>query len=397
MTKKKTSKKTTAASQKPAEKAKAKPASSFSTLRLIWLAMLVLILFPLFKSLSGNQSKSAKNPHSFSWNGWFAGDYQKQTESFLKKSWVYGSQFIARKNQIDFDWFKKVNVNNFVMGKDDYIFSEIDMKTFNGSNYTGEDSMRNMLGKLKVVADSLKKKNIDVVIVIAPGKSYLFPDEMPEGFGLRGERTTGDAFRKVSSELNLNVVDFSSWFQQINKSSKYPLYSKYGLHWSYYGECLAADSLIHYLRQSTQKDFPYWGFGNIQVVDTCIHRDFDIVAKLNLKHPPKCYGMAYPQIRLDQQSPHNTTPVLSVSDSYYRGFSYLGVQDEIFDHGDYWYYFNKIYNQESNGTTEVWETDLKKSIERNKVVLLMSTESSLDNLGWGFIQQAYLLYTNPTA
>src|SRR5262249_15849679 len=63
----------------------------------------------------------------------------------------------------------------------------------------------------------------------------------------------------------------------------------------------------------------------------------------------------------------------------------------------YWYYFNKIYNEESNGTEEVWEADLKKSIERHKVVLLMSTESSLDNLGWGFIQQAYLLYTNPPA
>ena len=118
---------------------------------------------------------------------------------------------------------------------------------------------------------------------------------------------------------------------------------------------------------------------------------------MNLKHPPKCEGLAYPQVQIGNQAQLNVTRVLSISDSYYRGFTYLGVQDEVFDHGDYWYYYNKIYNRESAGTKEVWELDLKTSLEQNRVILLMATESALDNLGWGFIQQAYLLYTNPVA
>src|SRR5258706_402413 len=107
MTKKKSIQKQKAVPQKPAAKSKAENASSFSLLRLLWLGLLIIVFIPLIKTLSSKDDLKKKNPPAFSGATWFDGDYQKKTESFLKKNWVFGPSFIALKNQIDFDWFNK--------------------------------------------------------------------------------------------------------------------------------------------------------------------------------------------------------------------------------------------------------------------------------------------------
>ncbi len=44
---------------------------------------------------------------------------------------------------------------------------------------------------------------------------------------------------------------------------------------------------------------------------------------------------------------------------------------------------------------EVWEVDLKKEIEKNQVILIMNADATLAEFSSGFIDNAYLLYTDP--
>lgn len=360
---------------------------------------MLLMLFPMLKGIfstpSANKKASAKErPPAFSLTTWFNGEFQDSEERYLKKYWIFRDYLTKLHNQVDLVFFNKINVRGFQMGKDRYIFAQEYLDSYLGKDYVGEDSVRTILTRLKVVQDTLKKKNIDVVVVYAPGKATYFSELVPDKYGKPGKVNLTD-FLSISKELGLNYIDMSAWFLDMKKTTQYPLFPQYGHHWSYYGECLAADSLIKYISKLRNTQLPAWGWSDIQLKDTLLVRDADIMAKMNLLTAMKTFPMAYPRLRIAQKSPINNTNVLSISDSYYRGFQYLGVMEYVFGHGTYWYYYNKVWSGQENGTREVWEFDLKKEIEKSQVILLLAADANLQNIGFGFINDAYLLYTNP--
>ncbi len=69
---------------------------------------------------------------------------------------------------------------------------------------------------------------------------------------------------------------------------------------------------------------------------------------------------------------------------------------EAFANGPYWYYFNtQISDDKVN--PEVWEQDLRSALQKNQVVLIMANDANLQNLGNGFIDEAYMMFHDPQA
>jgi hypothetical protein len=184
-------------------------------------------------------------------------------------------------------------------------------------------------------------------------------------------------------------------------TQNYPLFPSYGLHWSYYGECLAEDSLLHYVEQLRNRKLPSWKFVKPIATTSFQRRDGDVIARLNLFWVPLEPALVYPTIGLVKNSSINTCRVLGIGDSYYLGIHYDEIQNYVFNHGDYWRYYNTIIPDTGNDYSyhgpEVWEKDLKQELEKNQVIILMASDRNLSNFGWGFIQDAYLMYTNPSA
>ena len=144
-------------------------------------------------------------------------------------------------------------------------------------------------------------------------------------------------------------------------------------------------------------DLPDLFWNNIEVVDSARGRDADVLKSMNLlSNPNQNMKLAYPEIQFEDDSLKNTTRVLTISDSYWYGPVYMGVGQNCFAGGQFWYYCNKVVPSPRQGEkVEVWELDFKKEIESNQIIMLLYSDGNLPMFGNTFIDNAYELYTSP--
>src|SRR4029077_2389756 len=121
---------------------------------------------------------------------------------------------------------------------------------YEGSDFAGSRKINERLSELKFLQDTLAKLHKTLLIVFAPSKDLYRPENLPEGTR-KGDSTNYEVSIKTSKEIGLNFIDFEKCFREKKNKSQYPLYCKYGSHWSDYGACFAGDSIItmiEYLR-----------------------------------------------------------------------------------------------------------------------------------------------------
>jgi hypothetical protein len=312
---------------------------------------------------------------------WFSGEYQSLKDDYNNDHWAFKELYVRLNNQFYYEAFNQIRVNSFVLGKDNYVYSEGYIFSAFGDDYMGEQKIKTKLEKAKVIQDSLQKKGIDLLLVFAPGK---------------GEYQT---YISNSKQLGLNVLDLKAYFQKLKPTTPYPLFPKFGHHWSFYGECLSVDTIIKHIEKLHHCDMPNIVWNKIDVVDTARSRDADVLKSMNLyRNPNQNMKLAYPEVMFEQDSIKNRTRVLTIADSYWYGPVYMGVGQNCFAGGQFWYYYNKVIPSPTPGQkVEVWQLDLKQQIESNQVIMLLYSDGNLPTYSSNFIEDAYELYTNPKA
>lgn len=328
---------------------------------------------------------------------WLSGEYQNLKDDYNNDHWAFKELFVRLNNQFYYKAFNQIRVNSFVLGKEDYVYSEGYIFSAFGDDYIGRDRIMTKLKKAKVLQDTLKRKGIDLMLVFAPGKGEYCIEHVADKYKHPIVHTNYQDYSSITKELGINVLDLKAYFQQLKPHTPYPLFPKFGHHWSYYGECIATDTIIGYIEHLHHCDMPAIVWNKIEVVDTARSRDDDVLKSMNLyRNPPQNMKLAYPEVMFEQDSIKNRTRVLTVSDSYWYGPVYMGVPQNCFAGGQFWYYGNKVIPSPVPGEKiEVWQLDLKESIESNQVVMILYSDGNLPGFSNTFIDDAYELYTSP--
>ena len=328
---------------------------------------------------------------------WMDGSYQKLSEDYNNDHWAYKEILVRLNNQFYYKAFNQIRVNGFVIGKDNYVFSESYIFSAFGDDLIKEEKVITQLQKAKLVQDSLKKKGIDLLLVYAPGKGSFCKEFIEDKYKHNFQNTNLNLYISNSKRLGLNYLDLNKYFEKLKSISPHPLFPKYGHHWSSYAECLAVDTIIKHMEKLHSCDLPDLFWNNIEVVDSARGRDADVLKSMNLlSNPNQNMKLAYPEIQFEDDSLKNTTRVLTISDSYWYGPVYMGVGQNCFAGGQFWYYCNKVVPSPRQGEkVEVWELDFKKEIESNQIIMLLYSDGNLPMFGNTFIDNAYELYTSP--
>lgn len=328
---------------------------------------------------------------------WMDGSYQKLSEDYNNDHWAYKEILVRLNNQFYYKAFNQIRVNGFVIGKDNYVFSESYIFSAFGDDLIKEEKVITQLQKAKLVQDSLKKKGIDLLLVYAPGKGSFCKEFIEDKYKHNFQNTNLNLYISNSKRLGLNYLDLNKYFEKLKSISPHPLFPKYGHHWSSYAECLAVDTIIKHIEKLHSCDLPDLFWNNIEVVDSARGRDADVLKSMNLlSNPNQNMKLAYPEIQFEDDSLKNTTRVLTISDSYWYGPVYMGVGQNCFAGGQFWYYCNKVVPSPRQGEkVEVWELDFKKEIESNQIIMLLYSDGNLPMFGNTFIDNAYELYTSP--
>jgi hypothetical protein len=369
----------------------------------IWLAF-VAILIPLLVTILKKDNKpdltgiviSEEKPE-LSRQSWFDGTYQEEREDYNSDHWAFKESMVRWNNQLYYKLFNQLRVNGFVAGKGDYVFSENYIFSAFGDDLIPESEISELLRKAKVVQDTLKKKNIDLLLVYAPGKGSYCKEYIQDKYQHPIKTTNHAVFVSNSKKFNVNHLDLLTYFEKLKPTTPYPLFPKFGHHWSYYGACIATDTLIKHIEKLHEKSIPRLIWSKIEVVDTARSRDADVLKSMNLRfNPPQGLKLAYPQIEWEQDSTKNKVRVLTISDSYFYDQVYMQILQNSFGNGQFWYYYNKVIPSPKPGEkVEAWELDLKTEIESNQVIMLLYSDGNLPKFGNNFIQDAYELYTSP--
>ena len=331
---------------------------------------------------------------------WFSGEYQSLKDDYNNDHWAFKEKFVRLNNQFYYDAFNQLRVNRFVSGKDNYVYSETFIYSAYGDDYIGKLVIEEKLRKAKVLQDTLKKKGIDLILVFAPGKGEYCTEQIEDKYKHPIINTNYNDYISLCKKNNINTLDLKAYFKLLKPSTPYPLFSKFGHHWSFFGECLAVDTIIGYIEKLHHCDLPNISWNKIDVVDTARSRDADVLKSMNLNsNPNQNQKLAYPEVLFEQDSVKNKTRVLTISDSYWYGPVYMGVPQNCFAGGSFWYYYNKIIPNPAGATEkiEVWQLDLKQQIESNQVIMLLYSDGNLPTFANSFIEDAYDLYTNPNA
>ena len=326
----------------------------------------------------------------FAFKYWFPGYYQDQAERYVNDTFGFRSTFIRINNQILFSWFRTARARGVIIGRDNYLCEENYLKAWDGEDFIGKDSILRVMKKVRYIQDTLKKLNKDILLVFAPGKGSFFSEFFPEKYLKQLKPRNHDVYVKYADSLGLNYIDFWTWFRQHKSTSKYPLYTKYGVHWSTYGKDLAFDSIVHYIEKKRYIDAPDFLWKKIDESYECREVDCDIEEGMNLLYnlPPVMH--AYPDLGVNYINKVQPC-VLTIADSHYWGIFGPGLAQKAFDQPLFYYYYKELLKANSP-VIQKENVHLKSEIENHDVIMILATDVTLPNFGWGFIQDAYTLY-----
>lgn len=323
---------------------------------------------------------------------WLSGNYQNEFDRHVADSFGFTPSLVRSINQIDFNLFNTANAQYVIVGKDNYLYESAYIDAVTGQDFVGLKTIRDNCEKLAVIQRGLLAKGVRLVVVLAPGKGSYFPEFIPKYYDRYFRDSTN--FSVYKNELKVNSVttlDFNSWFISMKNSSRYELYPKTGIHWSTFGMLLAGDSLSRYMENTCQTNLPKYILSFDKESNTMQKSDDDIEKGMNLWKDIPDNAMIYPSVSFDT---HGTTKLSSavIADSYFWGLFDHGFSSRVCTSGEFWYYFNEVYPQNFENGLTIDGLDLKTSLEKHDVIILMATDATLPKLGWGFIDKAYEIY-----
>ncbi len=362
--------------------------------------ILVLLFLPLiqgaFHPISIDKlhrvSPTVEKP-SFSIGSYLSANYQSQEEKYFNENFGFRNTAVRLDNQIAYWLFKDARAKGVIVGKNNYLYEEKYINSYVKKHSQDKKYISSKTKKIKRIQDTLATLGIDLIMVIAPGKGMYYPEYIPDRY-YKNELTTNNYiyYLEEFQRENLNLIDANGWFLTMKDKAKYPLLPKLGIHWSRYGELLAADSIISYIEDKRDVKLPRFVWDEVELTKDSKFTDNDLEKGMNLLFKIPNIEMAYPKISIDSTASTANIKLLTIGDSFFWGMYYIGLPDQIFKNGEFWYYNKKIHSKNLSTPKSVEEIDLQQEVESNQVIMIMSTEANLSGVGWGFIENLYQIY-----
>lgn len=318
---------------------------------------------------------------------WFSTEFQEKKEKFLNENFGFRNTCIRLMNQINFVLFKKTSSIETVIGENNYLFAKTYIESLSGDNYIGNDAVLKKVFLVKSLQEKLKKSGKIFLPVIAPNKAMFYEEYLPSEV-LNHKYTNYEAFKYCFDKLNIKYIDFQSFFMTIKNTTKYPLFTKYGIHWSSYGHSLATDSIINYLNVNCNLITNKLIYkNNIVVSDSLMDLDYDIAKSMNLfVDQLKSEPAAYPNYSYTKTT-NNKPPLLVIGDSFNFGLQKTEMQNEVFSDYKLLYYFKELIPYSSDREA-FKKLNIKDEIDNHQVIMMLFTEQNFVNYGCGFIEKA---------
>lgn len=321
----------------------------------------------------------------FSMQSWLDGSFQQSAQQFINDQIGFFPSFVRVHNQIQFSLFNRIYTGDIIAGKENYLFEERYIKAQAGENFVGINTIKRQAQKLKALQDSLKRMHKFLFVCLAANKPTYYQEYLP--YAIKKDSSNREFFIQQFNKLQVDYLNFDSWFLEMKDSLGDLLYPKYGIHWSYYGEMLATDSISKYIAHKTGWPLPRLKIeeGNYSPIERFY--DSDIANSMNLIQSPHHDSLMYPDFTWEQPNgkPANKK-MLIIGDS----FALIMVEElqlggGCFEDLNFWYYNLVVReaNQKKGQTFGaelpklVRHLDFYKAFQEVDAIMIMTNEPSM--------------------
>lgn len=324
------------------------------------------------------------------WNLKWQEDYNK----YLNDNFGFREWFVRLINQVRYSFFNCTTAPGVVIGKENELFIESYINDFIGRSFIGKSKILENVNMISTLQDSLKARDIDLIVVFAPGKASYYPELIPDYYlSKKKDSTNYFVYSTLFLEKKVNYIDLNKWFCDNKTKFKHPVYPKNGTHWNHYGMSLALDTLIKYIEKKRNINLPEFDFSLVNYNTNLKGNDYDIGILMNLLSPIEKDPNPYPVYKFKNVEGQTKPDVLVVGDSYW----WCQVGDDLpihfFREDEYWFY-NRDQLIRNGKRSPVKDLNLSASLAKRNVIVLMATEATFYMFPYGFIDNAYKLYCN---
>lgn len=371
-------------------------------LHIIFLSVLLMLVMPaiqstfhLFKEKPLNGAFKLADKPSFSWVKWNSGAFQGDMEQYLKDHSGFRNFFVRLQNQLDFMAFGQANAEGAIVGKNKQLFEYDYIRSWLAIDYPGDSFIEKKLQRTKYVQEYLKReKGIDLVIVFEPGKASFYPEYIPEHYSLQKKGpSTYELYRNKAAELGIEYTDLQQYFLLLKGKCDYPIFPKYGTHWSVYGMWFAADSILKIIENKKGINLTEVRKNSMNISSKPFDTDDDVLKTMNLLFPPRGEKLAYPEFSFDTAHPGEKPMVLVVADSYYWNIFNTRIPKYLFANEAFWYFNTLVYPDHYLHPSYTKDLNLEEEVDKQDIIFLMVTERFVHKFDWTFIDNLYALYT----
>lgn len=358
--------------------------------KIILVLIVVVLSLPLFqfftkaivvKKLSGYFIEHKKP--EFSIASWFDNSFQNQYDKYFNQNFGFREDFVRLHNQIDYSFFNKLHANGIVIGKEKYLYETNYIKSYLGDDFIGEEKITTTVKEINSIYKTLKEHNTELLIIIAPGKGFFYPEYIPDEMMHEIGPTNYEYYIQELQKSNIPFIDFNALFMQMKDTSSVVLYPKTGIHWSQASVPFALDSIIKKAEHLLNIDMPNVQYSYHPPIPKADKTDADIERSLNLFLPLEIPPMNYPIVKFDKDPSLTKPKLISIADSFFWQFLNKGYTKGAFTDMQFWYYYRQIYGTEKKNYF-VKDVHIKKELFETDLVILMATDANLYKFPYGF-------------
>ena len=356
------------------------------------------------KPLSPYTSNIMVEKQDLTFKTYWDGSYQKYLAQQARKSTGFREFFSRCHNQVAYTCFGKIANPNVVEGENhefylkgclDDVTGQLLVRNYGTVDNAKFDAQKNVEETLTLI-DTLRQHGTQFLFVFCPTKPAVYPETMPEALkDSISDFVLADYYIELFKENNIPHIDFYNYFKSLKDSFPYPLYTRFGSHWSEATIPFVADSILRKLEAVTGYRLP-----SVEVVDSNLSRDYsdqdgELETSIDLLLP-LCKPKASRPISALQDTLGKDRPnLLVVGDGYFtplQGSCFV----KAFNRWDFW-----LYNQTSiSSRPELnWKYlnqlfNTAETLEQADIVIALYTSNYLLNFMSGFPKSALELYEN---
>ncbi|MFH0976557.1 MAG: hypothetical protein V1874_12315 [Spirochaetota bacterium] len=318
-----------------------------------------------------------------------SGKYQSQFNDWWNQNFGLRAEFTKTCNQFYYAMFHETRTGSDVFVERDKQLIEhayLDVY-FQNLTSTQESQLEQYVIELKKAQDLLKQRGKALLLVIAPVKSFIYPEYIPHRLTIFGDKAVKngyDVLIPLLGKYGVNYVDGDKITREHKQTDNFPMFSHGSVHWNHIAADYTTIAMYKKIGVLLNKSVPQISIKSI-VGSSAEGDDIDLARLLNVWHPPINY--LAPQVQINVNENAFKPSIVINGDSFFTNMIYTLNKYNLFNYLDFYFYYSThiqymdgVVNNLGNSGKMDWN-----SVLSHDAVVIEIREGMPLQIGDGFI------------